>query len=83
MICASAPAVRDAMLADFITHTGRMVWTVAMNAAQLVGWRAAYLVNAVPRADPWRSLLDIWRLGGWPLGASKSAFVVFLPEPRN
>ena len=54
-----------------------------MSAAQLAGWRAAYLVNAVPSSDPWRPLLDIWKLGGWPLGASKSAFVVFLPEPTD
>jgi hypothetical protein len=82
-ICASAPAARNAVVAQFVTHTSFMVWTVAISAAQLAGWRAAYLVNAAPRSDPWRPLIDIWRLGGWPLGASKSSFLVFLPEPRN
>jgi hypothetical protein len=82
-ICASGPAVRNGIVAEFIMHTGFMVWTVAMSAAQLTGWRAAYLVNALPRSDPWRPLIDIWRLGACPLGASKSLFLVFLPEPRN
>jgi hypothetical protein len=83
MTCAVLPALLNRMVGDFITHTSYMVFTVAMTAAQVAGWRAAYLVNAVSRLDPWRPLIDIWRLGGWPLGASSDSFLVFLPEPRS
>ena len=81
--CASAPDLRDAIATVFITHTCSMVWTVAMKAAQLASCRGSYLVNALPQADPWRPLSEIWQLGGCPLGASKSAFLVFLPEPKS
>ena len=79
----SAPDLRDAIATVFITHTCSMVWTVAMKAAQLASCRGSYLVNALPQADPWRPLSEIWQLGGCPLGASKSAFLVFLPEPKS
>jgi hypothetical protein len=60
-----------------------MVWAVGVHATQATGWRAAYLINAGQRADPWKPLVDIWQLGGWPLGVTKGSFLVFLPEPRN
>lgn len=81
--CASIPSAIDGILAEFITHTGRTVWTAAVQAAQTAGWRAGYLINAGQRSDPWKPLMDIWQLGGWPLGATKSSFLVFLPEPEN
>jgi hypothetical protein len=82
-ICAGAPAMRNGLVEAFIHHTGFMVWTVAMIAAQLAGWRVSYLINALPQPDPWRPLFDIWRLGGCPLGTMRDSFLIFLPEPRN
>jgi hypothetical protein len=81
--CASAPAVRATLAADFTMHTGRAAWAAAVGAAQTFTCRAAYLIQAVPHADPWRPLIDIWRLGGWPVGASGGAFTVFVPAAMS
>ena len=59
------------------------MFTAAATAAQLVACKAAYLVNVVPRCDPWRPLIDIWRLGGWPLGPTKRSYLVFVPQPKS
>jgi hypothetical protein len=81
--CARLPSNVNGLLTQFFTHTSWMVWAVGVHAAQATGWRAAYLINAGQRADPWKPLVDIWQLGGWPLGVTKGSFLVFLPEPRN
>ncbi len=82
-VCREGPGWRKRIIAGFILRTCEKVFTAAVTAAQLVGWRAAYLVNVVPRADPWRPLIDIWRLGGWPLGPTEGSYLVFLPQPKS
>jgi hypothetical protein len=82
-MCASLPSAVDGLLAEFIAHTGWTVWTAAVQAAQTASWRGGYLISAGQRSDPWKPLMDIWQLGGWPRGATKNSFLVFLPEPEN
>jgi hypothetical protein len=81
--CAEAPLQRDAMVADFIFRTSVVALSFAVEAAQIASWHATHLVNPSSGADPWRPLVDIWRLGGLPLGPAAHSFLVLLPEPRN
>jgi hypothetical protein len=71
------------MMTNFVLHTSRVVWSVAMSAAFVAAWRIAYLVNGVSRPDPWYPLSKIWELGGWPMGTKGGSFLVFLPEPTS
>jgi DDE superfamily endonuclease len=82
-ICASMSAVRDAMVTRFILHTSEIASRLAVMAARHAGWQIAYLLRELPQLDPWRPLLDLWRLGACPLGSTGEAFVVFAPEAQN
>jgi hypothetical protein len=52
-------------------------------AAFHAAWRVSHLVNVAHRPDPWLPLVDLWRLGAAPAGASHGSFVVFLPEANQ
>jgi hypothetical protein len=52
-------------------------------AARHAGYHAACLLKNLAQRDPWRPLLDIWRLGAWPMGETGGAFVVYVPTAQN
>ena len=61
-------------------------WDAAGNAAWAAAWAAAFEARYLMVADlldwpsPWEPLLDIWRLGCWPIGVVSGEFVVFVPD---
>ena len=54
------------------------VWAAAWAAAVDAGHRV--VADLVSWTSPWAPLLDMWRLGCWPIGVVDGAFVVFVPK---
>jgi hypothetical protein len=61
----------------------------ARDAAWAAAWAAASGAQHLVVADivgwpsPWEPLLDLWRLGCWPIGVARGEFVVYVPEVRS
>lgn len=74
---------RDEMVTGFCTSVTIVGLTLAVMAARHAGWHVAHLILGPAERDPWRPLLDVWRLGAWPIGALGGAFVVYVPEAQS
>jgi hypothetical protein len=79
----AAAATRGRKIQGLVLLTATVAWRLAVVAAFHASWRVAYLLNDVPRSDPWRPLLDLWSRGAGPAGAAGDSFVVFLPESTD
>ena len=53
----------------------------AGDAARSAAWAAEYrtVADLVDWPSPWEPLVDMWRLGCWPVGVVRGEFVVFVP----
>jgi hypothetical protein len=80
---ASEIGARHETFHGFVVATAMVAWRLAVVAAFHASWRVAHLVNAVPTPDPWLPLVDLWRLGAAPAGASLGSFLVFLPDSHE
>jgi hypothetical protein len=75
--------VRDQMVTRFIMNTAAVGMSLAVIAARHAAWQVGYLLQNLEERDPWRPLLDVWRLGAWPMGEVGGAFVVYVPEAED
>ena len=86
-------AAWDAARAAARTAAWAAASAAARDAARDAAWAAAraaasgaqHLVVAdiVGWPSPWEPLLDLWRLGCWPIGVVRGEFVVYVPEVRS
>ncbi len=81
--CAELPAARDSLVMTFLEVTTQVADRMAAMASRHFGWQVAYLLKDPEQLDPWRPLLDLWRLGACPVGSLGGVFVVFVPERMN
>jgi len=81
--CAELPAARDSLVMTFLEVTTQVADRMAAMGGRHFGWQVAYLLKDEKRLDPWRPLLDLWRLGACPVGSLGNVFVVFVPERAN
>jgi hypothetical protein len=79
--CAILTAVRTGGLNPMIAHNGYVCFQLAFEAVHCVAERFGYLLNDVRRGDACAPLIELFRLGVWPIGASRGSFHVFVPEP--
>jgi hypothetical protein len=63
--------------------TTQVVSRIAAMAGRLFGRQIAYLLQDARGSDPWRPLVELWRLGACPIGSTGDAFIVLVPEPLN
>ena len=75
--------VRDEQVTRFILNTAAVGIALAVMAARHAGFHAACLLENVAQRDPWRPLLDVWRLGAWPMGETGGAFAVYVPAAQS
>jgi hypothetical protein len=79
----AAIGARQDMLHGCVLVTAMVAWRLAVTAAFHASWRVAHLINRATMPDPWLPLVDLWRLGAAPAGASRGSFVVFLPDATH
>jgi hypothetical protein len=73
----------EGLVTEYLVHTSRVVFALALGAAYHAGFHLAHLVTSSDLPNPWRPLLEVWAMGGWPLGRVHGEPHVFLPRPRN
>jgi hypothetical protein len=71
------------IVTEYLLYTSRVVFALALGAAYHAGWHVAHLAKDADLPDPWKPLLEVWALGGWPIGRVNGQPHVFLPRPRN
>lgn len=58
-------------------------WNFTNAALHAASWRARYLVAAPDRPDPFGPLVELYRLGLWPVGPARGSFVVLAPPAAS